>query len=67
MHQQSKPIFLKIKAAALAVGIPYRTLLDAVNTGVVRHYCLGTSQKLVRIDDILAAMKRQDGEAHDED
>lgn len=58
MHQESKPTFLKIKAAAIATGLSYRVLLDAVNDGTVPHHRLGRSRRLVRINEILDAMER---------
>ena len=67
MQKIDRPVFLKIKAAALVVGLPYRVLLEAVNEGVVPHHRLGSSRRLVRIDDILAVMKLQVGVVHNAD
>lgn len=56
-HADDEPAFLPIRAVAIKIGIPYKILLEAVNDGSVRHYRLGRSRRLLRLEDVIDAMK----------
>lgn len=61
MNTKPEPIFLSIKAAAYELGLSYRTLLEAVNAGVVPHYKLRNSRMLVLVPEVVAIMKNGGG------
>lgn len=54
---QSK--LLSVRAAASALGVQYRQILEAVNTGKIPHYRLQKSRRYVRLDEVLTIMKQQ--------
>ncbi len=51
------PELLTIKKTAEIIGIQYRPLLEAVNVGIVPHYQLGNSRRLVSPTEIITLMK----------
>lgn len=57
MQNQPEPLLLPIKATALKIGLPYRILLEAVNSGEVPHHRLGRSRRLLKIAEVLECMK----------
>lgn len=57
MHEDQSPLFFPIKAAALKVGVSYRILLEAVNDGSIPCHRLGKSRRLLKIEEILKAIK----------
>lgn len=55
------PELLPIKKAASLIGVQYRQLLNAVNSGDVPHYKIGTSRQLVNLAEVVAIMKKNGG------
>ena len=52
-----------MKKAAAMLGLPYFKVQRAVKLGLVPSYRLYNKRKLVRVSEILAAMKQQSGGA----
>jgi excisionase family DNA binding protein len=49
--------FVTIKEASSRFRIHYRTLLRAVNDGIVPYHQIGKSPKLIRLSELYAAME----------
>ena len=52
-----------MKNAAAMLGLPYFKVQRAVKLGLIPSYRLYNKRKLVRVSEILAAMKQQSGGA----
>tara|TARA_R110002124_G_scaffold149220_1_gene315068 strand:+ start:216995 stop:217225 length:231 start_codon:yes stop_codon:yes gene_type:complete len=52
---------LPIPKAAKIIGVQYRQLLDAVETGNVPHYQLGKSRRLVSVPEVVSIMQTRGG------
>lgn len=47
-----------IAKAAKELGIPYRQLLQGVNEGIIPHYRIQKSRRLIKLSDVLAIMEQ---------
>ena len=57
---------LSIKQAAARIGLSYRQLLEAVNDGLVPHYKLRKSNRLVVVSEVIEKMRQSSKEAQNE-
>ena len=55
------PQLFTIKYAAKQIGMQYRQLLDAVNSGEIPHYRIGKGRRLVSISEVIRLAKCHGG------
>ena len=54
--------FLTMKEVSAELGIPYWHIVRAVKAGLIPHHTLFNSKKYLRMNEVLAAVKRHGGE-----
>lgn len=57
-NEDHRPELVTVKKAASILGVQYRQLLLSINLSEIPHYRIQKSRRMVRLDEVLAAMKQ---------